>query len=226
MTNPTTLKIRMKKLGVLLKDARLCARKSVVDCAQIIGVSPERIEAYENGTSSPSLPELEILAYYLDTPLAHFWGKHSLSFNHPGQNDRKNLLRLVPLRTRIVSLLIRRAKIEAGLSTGELAERTNMKESEIESYEGGKISIPLPHLEKLANSLDKNVDDFFDKDGMVGKWSKQKKAIDEFTALPTDLQLFVTKPVNKPYLEIAQRLSEMSVEQLRGLAEGLLDITF
>lgn len=226
MTYPTTLKIRMKKLGILIKDARLCTGKNVVDCARIIGVSPDRIEAYEKGVTSPSLPELEILAYYFDIPLPHFWGKHSLSINQPGQNDPINLPRLVPLRTRIVGVLLRKARIDTGLSTRELAERTNIPEDEIDSFESGKTPVPLPHLEKIAKSLEMNIDDFFDKDGIVGKWSKQKKAIQEFISLPSDLQLFVTQPVNKPYLEIAKRLSEMSVDQLRGLAEGLLDITF
>ena len=39
------------------------------------------------------------------------------------------------------------------------------------------------------------------------------------------MQQFVSKPVNQPYLELAQRLSEMSVERLRSVAEGLLEIT-
>jgi hypothetical protein len=36
---------------------------------------------------------------------------------------------------------------------------------------------------------------------------------------------FVSKPVNRPYLELAQRLSKTNVENLRAVAEGLLEIT-
>jgi hypothetical protein len=43
--------------------------------------------------------------------------------------------------------------------------------------------------------------------------------------MPSELQSFVVKPINQPYLELAQRLSEMSVEKLRAVAEGLLEIT-
>jgi hypothetical protein len=43
--------------------------------------------------------------------------------------------------------------------------------------------------------------------------------------MPVDLQTFVSKPINRPYLELAQRLSEMSVDKLRSVAEGLLEIT-
>jgi hypothetical protein len=46
-----------------------------------------------------------------------------------------------------------------------------------------------------------------------------------FDDLPPDLQDFISKPINRPFLEIAQRLSGLSVEKLRAVAEGLLEIT-
>ncbi len=225
MTSPITLKIRMKKLGILIKDARLTAGKSIDDCSRMIGVSSEKIEAFEMGNHAPSLPELETLAYFLDVPLTHFWGHHSLSARRPESEDIGMLQRLVPLRTRIVSVLLRKARLESGLSLRDLAELSNIPQHEIQSYEDGKTQIPLPKLESMASVLNLDIDYFFDKNGIVGKWSKQRKAVQEFFSLPSDLQNFVIKPVNKPYLEIAQKLSGMSVEQLRTLAEGLLDIT-
>ena len=46
-----------------------------------------------------------------------------------------------------------------------------------------------------------------------------------FDGLSPELQDFISKPINRPYLEIAQRLGDMSVEKLRTVAEGLLEIT-
>jgi len=43
--------------------------------------------------------------------------------------------------------------------------------------------------------------------------------------MPLELQEFILKPVNQPYLELAQKLSQMSVDKMRDVAEGLLDIT-
>jgi hypothetical protein len=51
-------------------------------------------------------------------------------------------------------------------------------------------------------------------------------AIKDFQNLPADIQLFVSKPVNRPYIDLAIRLSGMSVEKLRSLAEVLLEITY
>jgi hypothetical protein len=66
---------------------------------------------------------------------------------------------------------------------------------------------------------------FFDREGLIGRWAEQQRFIHAFLDLPTEMQEFVTKPVNGPYLEIALKLSGMSVEKLRALGEGLLDIT-
>jgi hypothetical protein len=48
----------------------------------------------------------------------------------------------------------------------------------------------------------------------------------EFSELPSELQQFVCKPINRPYLELAMRLSDLPVDRLRTVAEGLLEITY
>jgi hypothetical protein len=50
-------------------------------------------------------------------------------------------------------------------------------------------------------------------------------AINEFLQLPNELRAFVCMPVNRPYLELARNLSQLSTDKLRSVAEGLLDIT-
>ena len=41
-----------------------------------------------------------------------------------------------------------------------------------------------------------------------------------------EIGAFVSQPVNSPYIELARKLSAMSTERLRSVAENLLDITF
>ena len=48
----------------------------------------------------------------------------------------------------------------------------------------------------------------------------------DFLELPLELRQFVARPVNRPYLELAMKLSDMSKDKLRSVAEDLLDITF
>jgi hypothetical protein len=65
-----------------------------------------------------------------------------------------------------------------------------------------------------------------DKRGPVGKWRAERAEIEKFLGLDPDVRQFICAPVNSPYITLAKRLSQMSVEKLRSIAETLLEITF
>src|SRR5512142_1410218 len=91
--------LRTKKLGVLIRDARQAARRTPEECARAIGISKGTLRAYEDGTRAPSLPELEVLAYYLRLPIDHFWGQESISDEAPA-TEPMDLPQLIELRQR------------------------------------------------------------------------------------------------------------------------------
>jgi len=72
MDTKSQFAIRSKKLGILIRDARLSARRSVEECAEAMGIRKILFCAYEEGIRAPSLPELETLVYFLDLPIDHF----------------------------------------------------------------------------------------------------------------------------------------------------------
>ncbi len=223
MAADIAIKIRAKKLGVLLRDARLASGKTLKECAEVLGVTSKRISSFEKGDSSPSLPELEALAFYLDAPLEHFWGDTSISFEK--QFDRSSIGKTVALRQRIIGARLRIARQEAGLTMTGLADSVGISVGMLRQYERSERPIPLPELEHMLMQMNISIDEFRDQTGPVGQWVSQERAIKQFLELPAELQEFVGKPINQPYLELAQRLSGMSVDQLRAVAEGLLDIT-
>jgi transcriptional regulator with XRE-family HTH domain len=222
--NTLAIMIRAKKLGVLMRGVRLAHSKSIDECARAIGVSNTTYEAYELGNQSPSLPELEMLAYYLGVPLEYFWGQMTTSedlYTRPTLDQKQ----VAGLRQRNISDAIRKKRIEAGLSVEDLANKVGIPVGKVENFESGDIPIPLPELDMLALALKSTVKDYQDQQGPIGSWFVQQRLLREFMELPSGLKSFVCKPVNRPYLELAQRLSEMSVEKLRAVAEGLLEIT-
>jgi len=221
--NPTLKIIRTKKLGVLIRDARIKTGKDLNVCAQAIGLSPEEYQSIEFGDRPPTLPELEILSYFLEIPLDHFWGSETLKTN--GKSKPIDAEQIKKLRQRVIGAMIRKARIDAELSIDDLAEKSGCDTVTLLAYELGETAIPLPELEILAQALNKTIDDFQDQHGPVGTWFVQQRAMREFQELSPELQSFVCKPVNRPYLELAIRLSEMQVEKLRAVAEGLLEIT-
>jgi len=217
--------LRTRKLGVLIRDARLASRRAIQDCAQAIGVTRGVFRAYEEGRKAPSLPELEMLVYYLDLPIQHFWSKDARSDNAL-PTGLLNLLALVGIRQRMIGALLRQERMKASISLKALAEQAGIPASRLKAYELGERPIPLPELEALMALLNAQVESLFDQTGPIGQWMNQQRTIQEFLQLPPELQEFVCKPVNRPYLELALKLSELSTEKLRSVAEGLLDITF
>lgn len=221
---PIAVAIRSKKLGVLIQSARLASDKTIQDCAGATSISAQQLEDYEEGNSSPSLPELEALAFYLKIPIDYFWGREIIT---PSQDEPKVFEkdRLMRLRNRVIGASLRQARLQEGLTSLELASKAGLSEEELNTYELGEQPIPLPELEFLANTLNRTIKDFQDNRGPIGTWIKQQRTMQHFADLSPELQDFISKPINRPYLEIAQRLSEMSVEKLRAVAEGLLEIT-
>lgn len=223
-TRPIAYSIRSKKLGVLIRGARQSSGKSIEECASAINVSGETFAAYEKGESSPSLPELEALAFFLQVPWEHFWGREALyERNQPSGN--LDFHKLLQLRQKMVGALIRKARTDANLSQAQLAGQIGLTEEQLNTYELGLEPTPVPELELIANALHRPIKDFQDNRGPVGGWIRQQMALKNFSELSPDLQEFISRPVNRPYLELAQRMSEMSVEKLRAVAEVLLEIT-
>jgi len=225
MADKKSLALRAKIIGVLLRDARIAAVKAPKDCADLLGISASAYSAFELGKKSLSLPELELLSYYLDIPLSHFWGDELMS-SAPERASDVNSDELIKLRHRIIGLQIRQARTANGIALKELAAAVGVPSSRIKSYEFGEQPIPVPELETLAWVLGTKIDYFFERQGPVGEWDASRRAYDNFKELPTEVQDFVMNPVNEAYLRIAMHLASMPAGQLKDLAASLLDITF
>jgi len=217
--------IRSKKLGLLIRDARLTARRSVQECAQATGIKAGLFRAYEEGRRAPSLPELEALVFFLDLPLDHFWGSQAKS-EAASRHEKLDLSKLLMVRQRKIGALLRQERMTASVSIRNLAHETGISASRIKAYELGERPIPLPELEILVKTLGGRVESFFDRSGPIGQWMLSEEAVQHFLDMPAELREFVSLPVNRPYIELAMKLSSMSRDKLRSVAEDILDITF
>jgi transcriptional regulator with XRE-family HTH domain len=223
MTN-AQITIREKKLGLLIRDARMAERRSIKECADAIGVKTGLFRAYEEGRRSPSLPELEALVYFLKIPISHFWENETIS-DASSPMQAEDIARLIALRQRMIGALLRQERTNANRSIRQLAGETGISQSRLKSYELGERPISVPELEVILSVMGTRMEVFFDQSGPVGQWMGSQLSMQKFLELPEELQNFVCRPVNRPYLELAIKLSEMSREKLRSVAEGLLDIT-
>jgi transcriptional regulator with XRE-family HTH domain len=221
----TPLDLRFKMLGVLLRDAREFAGRQPKECAEAMGVSTVTYNAFEHGEKSPSLPELELLAYFLDVPLTHFWGHVAIS-EREEQRPAAPGPEVAELRHKMIGAKVRQARTNANLRSKDFAAELGLSVGLLASYEFGQTPIPLPELEVILNRLGLQMEDVLEASGVVGEWESAHRLFERFKQLPPDLRDFVTRPMNEHYLRLAQRLSQLPVDNLRTIATSLLDITY
>jgi transcriptional regulator with XRE-family HTH domain len=213
---------RAKILGELMRDARLRAGRSINDCARVLGISDEQFSQIETGGHTPSLPDLEVLAMYLHVPMAYFWGSASVEI--PDEIDFGGFTNI---RHRIIGALLKRARLQSNRSIEEIAAHIGGTVEQVQDYETGKTAVPLFDLDRIGKYLGVNLDYFSDEPrGPLAEHEAGQKMQKRFEELPPEIRQFVVEPINLSYVQIAMRLSELDVKQLRNIAEGLLDITF
>lgn len=221
---PQLLKIRSKKLGLMLLDARNKSQKSLKECASAMGVSAARVKSYECGALAPTLPELEAYAYFLDLPISHFLGEKFLI--EEDKDSPTSIDQFIEIRQRVIGTAIRLARTEAKISYKQITDLTSISAAKMKRYESGNYPIPMPELEAIARVLNISIENLMSQGGKVGNWRKKMLRSELFFQMPEDLQEFACKSVNKPFLELAQKLSSLPADKLRAVAEGLLEITY
>jgi transcriptional regulator with XRE-family HTH domain len=213
---------RAKILGDLIRDARQQAGRSAADCANVLGISEEQFNQAESGAYNPTLPDLEVLAMYLNVPMAHFWGNFTLK--GAVEPNYKNFTKI---RQRIIGALLRQARLQSKRSLEEAADYLGSTVQQIQDYESGVTAVPLFELERLGKYFGVPLDYFSDEArGPLAQHEARQKMLKRFDELSPEVKKFVVEPINLSYIEPAMRLSTLDDKRLRSIAEGILDITF
>jgi transcriptional regulator with XRE-family HTH domain len=218
--------IKNRILGTLILEARNSAGLSIDQCAALLGLDAQQYTDFEAGNHSPSLPQLEILSFAFDVPLKHFWGTETLSASSRADEIKDRVPEMLMLRQKMIGLRLRQLREEAGLSLDNLAEKSGTDSGKLAAVEAGEITLPVSELEVITRAFRASLDDLTDPHGPVGNWIQAQEEFKSFQQMPADLRAFVLRPINRSYIDLAVRLSNMQVEQLRTIAESILEITF
>jgi transcriptional regulator with XRE-family HTH domain len=219
-------KVRNRILGVLLQEARQSAGREHQECADLLEMSLEDYRALESGKQSPTLPQLEVLSYYFKVPIGHFWGTETLSAKRGEEDIKERVPELMMLRQRIIGVRLRKLREDAEMTVAQVAERSEVDAGRIEAAERGQTALPVSELETVVRAAQGRIDDLVDGHGMIGNWLQSQEQFEEFMRLPPEMREFILKPVNQSYLDLAVRLSKMKVDELRSIAESILEITY
>lgn len=219
------MKIKSRVVGILLQDARTAAGRTAAEAAELLGLTESAYAAFEAGEQAPTLPQLEILAYFYNVPLRHFWSGQTLASQRGEVALHEEAPEILALRQRIIGLSLQQLREDAEMSLDEAAEQSGLAADHIAAAERGEIALPIGEMEALAAALKASMEDFSDGHGRVGKWLQSQTDFERFSALPAETRAFVLQPINRTYLDLARKLSEMEVGRLRMIAESILEIT-
>lgn len=217
-------RIRAKMIGVLLRDARQNAGRSIAECAEVVRVTPDQFEAWELGDDAPSLPQLEIVAYFLGVPVSHFWSTSTYESERV-EHDSNAQAEYQSIRHRMIGVLLRQAREDAGMSLEEVSAASGLPVEQVEQYELGERSLPMSELSALASTVRKPMRYFLESTGYIGDFLALREQWQHFAKMPADLREFAANPLHVGFLEIAMQLSQMPADRLRRVGESILNIT-
>lgn len=218
--------VRKRILGVLLRDAREASGHSPEEVADLLGISIDEYLRFESGEHTPTLPQLEIIAYYFNIPIKHFWGVNTIAESQRDRHIKDRVPELTMLRQKVIGAELRQLREKSGQSQADVANKSGLSVGQIDVIEKGLLPVPVTLLERVAGAVNARIDDLMDGHGTVGNWIQAQEQFDSFSDLPPDLRSFVVRPINRSYIELAVRLSNMKVDQLRTIAESILEITY
>jgi transcriptional regulator with XRE-family HTH domain len=237
---------RSQVLGALLRKARIQAGQSRLNCANILGVSTQTITDFESGTAAIAVTQLETLAGFLGVPVSYFFTAEDRAEGIPETETTEPqdiAQERMWLRSKIIGIQVRQARLEAGKTQKECAERLSVSPRYVSEYEHGRRDIPLIELETLADFLGVPLRDFIECETDPNKPTANRRkvvsgrlapgqaggpsvSIEEIEHLTPEMQDFIAKPVNSLYLHLAFKLSDLPADVLREIGESLLEITY
>ena len=219
--NDQLLSIKAKIFGVRLAGYRQSMGLTTDLLSQWTNIPGDELEKVEQGQATLSLPEIELLAKKLGISTQKLLEGEIEGSDAEQQGEFKQ--HYAEIRDRLIALSLRKTRIEHNMKPETIAKHCGISAADLEKYESGRLPIPWPVLELLCQAYSLRVDSLVKQENSQTYTPKQTTAS---TVLPEDLDAFVHNPGNLPYLELAKKLSELDAAKLRGIAEGLLEITY
>jgi transcriptional regulator with XRE-family HTH domain len=225
--NSKLLTLKAKKIGVRLGSIREKSGLSTTVVENNSGIPSEQLQRMEQGLDIPSLPQLESLSRIYNSSV------EDLTSDPLKPKPLEVLIpvaqrQLESLQNRFIGLIIKETRVSKDQSATQIAEKCDLTQDQFNQYESGLAPIPFPILDEICAQLGLSVYSLRDvrkseelNDDAIATPESSPKQVD----IPDDLLEFVSQPVNRPFIELAKRLSLMNAEELRNIAESILEIT-
>lgn len=129
------------------------------------------------------------------------------------------------IRRKIVGVLLRQARLEAGKTQKECAAWLGCPASRMSQYELGRTDIPFVELERLAALFQVPLTCFLPEGRSAEEMADDLPPdLAGFARLPEEMREFIAQPDNYPYLRVAFELRGLPAEALRNIAAALMTL--
>lgn len=209
-----------------IKTARVKSRNSLKSCADELNIPLGRYTAYESGAIIPSLPEIELLAYYLKAPILDIISEQEETYPFYTSDFPGGYVDFfLHLRHKMIGAKLRQLREEKQISPSQLADQAGFLVEDLESFELGQTPIRLSILFRMLEVLNCSLLDIIDQTSLIGKWHQDASSIKLFFRLPRNVQSALLHSENQKYLEFIQKLlcaSENDIDNLTQALKSLL----
>jgi transcriptional regulator with XRE-family HTH domain len=208
------LELRNRILGAMIMQARTRRNFSRDDLSMATGLTIEQITDYELGQAAIPVTDLEDITKMLQIDINDWIDSYAIPTRDINFKPFK-----IPEAPHIQDLPV----VEEKSSAPNVTPVASIPEPEAAPVPS--IPSPAQHVEPASN-------------GESGTMENKSESISQPQTATRDLKLesdemltpelidFINNPVNRQYLLLASNLSHMPADQLRRIAESLLEITF
>ena len=206
-----------KILGALIRRRRLCAGRSTEECANHLQIQPQLLADWEIGEQVPGLPQLELLAQFLNGA-----GQPAAGFSDPSQQSFH--AEYVLLRQRLIGVLMRAARLAKGRSLDAMSACTALDVELLDAYEHGASMIPVSHLSLMARAVGRDLCDFVMSNGSAAVSERALTPSEATVEIESEADELVPDREQEAFIRLALAFRRIEKEHLHRIANALFAI--
>ncbi len=214
----------MEKIVERIKQIRKLKNRSLHDCAKVLNIPKERYHHFEEGNGVLSLPELELLAIFLEVPMQSLFQDSDLELDQAALLSEEKMPVYKNLRDKMIRTKLNLEMENKGISVENLNDKTGIAMQTLKSYQENGESIPFDHLTRITellgipiNSLLQNT---FESDQEVMKEKNQEQAQWQ-PKYQDNREMSVEEET--PHMVLLQAVKRLSIKDQAEIAKLLLE---
>ncbi|MFU8826752.1 MAG: helix-turn-helix domain-containing protein [Brevefilum sp.] len=206
-----------------IKYIRKSKRRSIHDCATILGLSNETYHGVERGTTSLSLPELELLAIYFGENPSDILSRDQPPRSYAAFLQEDLRQQFIQIRQKMLRALISQEREIHGITLEDLQEATQIPLETLQAYDTGTEPIAIDDLIKISTVLEIPLDALHEP-LWPSKTDPTEKAVREtwHPEFEPDNKAG-DPPLDEQYADVFKAFSRVSKEDQAFIAKYLLE---